>query len=134
MKKSKKIILIGLAVLLFAGLGIGGKFLLDVQNYQKEIAAMTIADIDLSQVPDGTYEGVYDADLIKVKVAVDVKDHQMTDIRLLQHDNGKGAPAEAVIPEVLSTQSLDVDIVSGATNSSKVILKSIELALTGAGE
>ena len=86
-------------------------------------------DIDLSNVADGTYEGVYDADLIQVKVAVEVKDHNIKSIDLLQHDNGKGAPAEAVIPEVIASQSLEVDTVSGATNSSKVILKSIEIAI-----
>jgi uncharacterized protein with FMN-binding domain len=93
---------------------------------------LDIKNVDLSQLEDGTYNGEYDADLIKVKVAVDVKDHAIADIHLLQHENGKGAPAEAVIPEVLETQTLDVETVSGATNSSKVILKSIEIALEGA--
>jgi uncharacterized protein with FMN-binding domain len=132
LKKNKKILIIVIALVLLLGLGVGGKFLLDVQAYQKEIAAMEIQDIDLSEVPDGTYEGAYDADLIKVKVAVEVSDHRINDIELLQHDNGKGAPAESVIPEVIESQSLNVEAVSGATNSSKVILKSIELAITGA--
>ena len=121
-----------IGIVLLIGLGIGAKFLMDVNAYQKEIAAMEIQDIDLSNVPDGTYEGSYDADLIQVKVAVEVKDHSITNIELLQHENGKGGPGEAVIPEVIETQSLEVDTVSGATNSSKVILKSIEIAIEGA--
>ena len=121
-----------IGIVLLIGLGIGAKFLMDVNAYQKEIAAMEIQDIDLSNVPDGTYEGSYDADLIQVKVAVEVKDHNITNIELLQHENGKGGPGEAVIPEVIETQSLEVDTVSGATNSSKVILKSIEIAIEGA--
>ncbi len=132
MKKKTKIILMVIGIVLLIGLGIGAKFLMDVNAYQKEIAAMEIQDIDLSNVPDGTYEGAYDADLIQVKVAVEVKDHNITNIELLQHENGKGGPAEAVIPEVIETQSLQVDTVSGATNSSKVILKSIENAIEGA--
>lgn len=128
--KTKKKILIIIAVVLLVGLAIGAKFLLDVQNYQSQIADMQISEIDLSSVPDGTYEGSYDADLIKVKVLVDVKDHKITNIDLVQHDNGKGGPGEAVIPEVIAAQSLDVDAVSGATNSSKVILKSIEIAIS----
>lgn len=132
MKKNKKIIIMILAFVLLLGLGVGAKFLLDVKAYQEEIAAMEIQDIDLSNVADGTYEGVYDADLIQVKVAVEVEDHNIKSIDLLQHDNGKGAPAEAVIPEVIASQSLEVDTVSGATNSSKVILKSIEIAIEGA--
>jgi uncharacterized protein with FMN-binding domain len=130
--KTKKKILIVVAAVLLIGLAIGAKFMLDVQSYQNQIAAMQISEIDLSNVPDGTYEGSYDADLIKVKVLVDVKDHTITNIDLVQHENGKGAPGEAVIPEVIESQSLEVDAVSGATNSSKVILKSIELAITSA--
>jgi len=131
MKTKKKILIVVTAVLLI-GLAIGAKFMLDVQSYQNQIASMQISEIDLSAVPDGTYEGSYDADLIKVKVLVDVKDHKITNIDLVQHENGKGAPGEAVIPEVIESQSLEVDAVSGATNSSKVILKSIELAITSA--
>lgn len=132
LKKNKKIIIMIIGFILLLGLGVGAKFLLDVKAYQEEIAAMEIQDIDLSDVPDGTYEGAYDADLIKVKVAVEVKDKNIKNIELLQHENGKGAPAEAVIPEVIASQSLQVDAVSGATNSSKVILKSIEIAIEGA--
>jgi uncharacterized protein with FMN-binding domain len=132
LKKKTKIIIMVIGIVLLIGLGIGAKFLMDVNAYQEKIAAMEIQDIDLSNVPDGTYEGSYDADLIQVKVAVEVKDHSITDIELLQHENGKGGPAEAVIPEVIETQSLQVDAVSGATNSSKVILKSIEIAIEGA--
>ncbi len=127
--KAKKKALIIVAVLLLIGLAIGIKLLMEVQSYQNEIAAMQINTIDLTNVPDGTYEGSYDADLIKVKVLVEVKDHSICHIELVQHDNGKGSPAEAIIPQVIESQSLNVDAVSGATNSSKVILKSIELAL-----
>lgn len=130
--KTKKIILIIIAAVLLIGLAIGAKFLLDVQSYQKQIAAIKINEIDLMNVPDGTYEGAYDADLIKVKVLVTVKNHTISDIDLVQHENGKGAPAEAVIPEVIESQSVQVDAISGATNSSKVILKSIEIAVDSA--
>jgi len=127
--KTKKKILIVVGAVLLLGLAVGAKFLIEVSDYQKQIATMQINDIDLTSVADGTYEGAYDAKLIKVKVLVAVQDHKISNIELVQHENGKGAPAEAVIPEVIATQSLEVEAVSGATNSSKVILKSIELAL-----
>jgi uncharacterized protein with FMN-binding domain len=131
MKSKKKIIIFVVAILLI-GLAIGAKFMLEVQSYQKQIASMQIEEINLANVPDGNYEGSYDAGLIKVKVLVDVKDHKITNIDLVQHDNGKGGPGEAVIPEVIESQSLEVEAVSGATNSSKVILKSIEIAISDA--
>ena len=57
--------------------------------------------VDLSEVEDGTYEGIEETDLVKVTVVVTVQDHQITDIQLLRHENGKGTPAEAMIPEMI---------------------------------
>lgn len=127
----KKIILLLAAAALIAALGFGAKALVDLNAYKAEIAGMEIGEINLEDMPDGTYEGAYDAGLVRVLLEVTVVDQRITDIKLLEHENGKGAPAEAVIPAVIEAQSLEVDIVSGATSSSKVILKSIELALEG---
>ena len=63
------------------------------------------------------------------KVSVTVKDNKITDITLLNHKNERGKPAEVIPEKVLKAQSLQVDTISGATNSSKVILKAIENAL-----
>ena len=60
---------------------------------------------------------------------VTVKNHAITDIDLLKHQNGQGKPAEVITERVLAAQSLKVDTVSGATMSSKVILLAIEDAL-----
>lgn len=49
---------------------------------------------------------------------------------LIQHDHGRGAKAEAVIDTIIDKNTLDVDVVSGATMSSTAILKAIENALT----
>ena len=62
-----------------------------------------------------------------------VKDHKIERIELVKHRNGKGAPAEAITGKVVEAQSLQVDAISGATYSSKVILQAIENALTAHG-
>jgi len=63
-----------------------------------------------------------------------VQDHQIKEIELVRHDHGQGSSAEVIPDRILEAQSLEVDIVSGATASSKVILKAVENALTlGAG-
>ena len=53
---------------------------------------------------------------------------------LIHNKTERGQKAEQVTQEVISSQSLKVDIVSGATNSSKVILKAIENALESSAE
>ena len=90
-----------------------------------------ISTPDLSAIADGVYEGSYRSGIVRAKVRVGVSDHQIISIEILRHFNGKGKPAEAVIDDVISAQSVEVDVIAGATYSSKVILKSIETALAG---
>ncbi|NCB42947.1 MAG: FMN-binding protein [Clostridia bacterium] len=131
MSKTKRRVWIIVCVILLLATGIGLKFLMAVQDYKSTISEIDIKSINLEEVEDGRYIGYYDASFVKAEVSVDIKDHRITDITLLQHVNGRGGPAEAIIPEVIKSQSLQVDAVSGATSSSKVILKAIEIAIQG---
>jgi uncharacterized protein with FMN-binding domain len=97
--------------------------------YQKAVASITYSDIDIGRVADGEYTGEYDAGYIYAKVSVAVKDGEIVSAELLEHRNERGGPAGAITGAVVSAQSLGVDAVSGATNSSKVIKKAIENAL-----
>ncbi len=44
--------------------------------------------------------------------------------------DGRGSRAEVVVDRIIEEQKIDVDAVSGATNSSTVIKKAVENALT----
>ena len=88
--------------------------------------------IDINTIQDGVYSGSYSAFPVSAEVNVTVKAHRITSIDIIRHDNGQGAPAEAIPGKVVEAQSLQVDSVSGATYSSRVILKAIEDALMGA--
>lgn len=50
-------------------------------------------------------------------------------IKIIEHENGLGSKAEKIVDDVISRQSLKVDAVSGASASSKCIIKAIENAL-----
>ena len=129
MSNVKKIVL-GMVCIMVLTVGIlGGRYLISVQKYKKIIRESKISSVDLSKVSDGKYTGSCDAVYVGAKVSVTVKDHKIEDIILLNHKNERGKPAEVIIQKVIDAQSLQVDSVSGATNSSKVILKSIENAL-----
>jgi uncharacterized protein with FMN-binding domain len=65
---------------------------------------------------------------------VTINNHKITGIELVKHNHGQGAPAEVITGKVVEAQTLEVDIVSGATYSSKVILKAIENALKSANQ
>jgi uncharacterized protein with FMN-binding domain len=101
-----------------------------LKEYKDITSSLKISDVDLSKVKDGIYTGEFDAKLVAAKTSVTVKDGKIVKIELIEHRNGRGKAAEAILPKVISAQSLDVDTITGATNSSKVILKAIENALT----
>ncbi|MHB8963157.1 MAG: FMN-binding protein [Saccharofermentanales bacterium] len=124
-KKALFVLLILSAVLIFTFAGIYTW----IRNNLTKLAGIEIADVEFSQKEDGVYFGSYEAFPVAVELEVTIKDHAITRIELLKHDNGQGKAAEAIVDRVVEYQSLEVDIISGATYSSKVILKSIENAL-----
>jgi len=86
-------------------------------------------EIDISRIPDGTYYGSAEAFMARANVAVRVEDQQIVRIDLLRHVHSNGEEAEAVLDRVIDRQCLQVDVVSGATTSSLVLLKAVENAL-----
>ena len=106
-----------------------GSYLKKVADYQQAVRDLTVEEVPLAAVADGTYQGECDVDFIRARVAVTVKGGQITNISLLEHKNGRGQPAEVVLDNILQAQRLDVDAVSGATNSSTVLKKAVENAL-----
>lgn len=125
----KKIVLICLSIGAVIGGVLGFQFLERVQAYKKIVRDLKIGRLDLEQVSDGRYIGSCDAIVIGAKVEVTVQDHKISGINLLEHKTERGKPAEVIPDRVLKAQSLQVDTVTGATNSSKVLLKAIENAV-----
>lgn len=100
-----------------------------LQSDLQKLSKIEIADVDLSKIDDGVYRGESTHFPVIVNVEVTIEDHRMTSIILTKHMNGQGASAERILDDVLSSQSLNVDIVSGATYSSQAILQAISRAL-----
>lgn len=132
MKLSRKKIFMFIALFLFLiGLVFTTVYLKSVADYKKAVKETTFSDIDISNIPDGVYVGEYDVDFIYAKVEVTVQNGAVTNINILEHKNGRGKPAEIIVDKIIKEQKIDVDTVSGATNSSTVIKKAVENALKG---
>ena len=93
---------------------------------------MTAQMPDLKIIKDGVYRGFYDLSGTPVKVTLDVniQDNKISNIEIVKHICSPiGKKAEKIIDQIIDTQSLQIDAVSGATGSSKSILKAVENAL-----
>ena len=127
MKRVGKTLLVIACVI---GIAVGGiRLVMDRQVGKMYAQLDAVAVAAPEQVADGTYEGTAETPLVKVTVEVTVQKHALREIRLLRHENGQGAPAEAMLPEMLSRNTSEVDTISGATLSGKAIRAAVRDAL-----
>jgi uncharacterized protein with FMN-binding domain len=94
-----------------------------------DIRGLVVEDVNPAAVKDGYYEASQENDPITAKVGVEVRGGRIEAIKILDHSHGPNKGADAIVGEVIAAQSLKVDSISGATLSSKVVLKAIESAL-----
>jgi uncharacterized protein with FMN-binding domain len=125
----KKIIICFVCIVLALLIILAGWYFYRLQKYKQIIADIVIESPDLSVINNGTYDGAFDAIMISADVSVTVSGHRITEIKINEHRTDRGRRAERIVSDVLSAQSVEVDTISGATNSSKVILEAIENAL-----
>lgn len=86
--------------------------------------------VDPQRLVDGIYEGSYRSGPVKALVKVTVEDQKISGIELIEHRTWKGKEAEAIIPDlIIQEQSTEVNAVSGATTSSRVIMNAVQNAL-----
>lgn len=127
MKTLKKIAVILIILVVIGFLG----FKLVANKIISDAKVLTFEEIDSGQLKDGEYLGNYEIFPVKVSVKTTVLNGKITQIELLEHFNGKGAPAEKIVDDIIEKQSLQVDAVSGATVSSVAIKKAVEDSLLG---
>ena len=125
----KRTVLFVIMFLLLVGFVLGILYLKSVADYRKAVRETTFEDINISDIPDGVYVGEYDVDFIYAKVEVTVQSGEITNINILEHRHERGKTAEVITDSIVDEQKIDVDAISGATNSSIVIKKAVENAL-----
>ena len=85
----------------------------------------------------GTYTGVGTGNNGDVEVSVVVSDSAITSVEVTKHAEPPGIadPALEQIPAaIVEAQSADVDVVSGATNTSNAIIEAVKSALAEAAK
>jgi len=88
------------------------------------------APVDHTKLADGIYEGSYRGGPNKAVVKVTIKDNKIANIEIIEHQAWKGRKAQLPIVErIIASQSTKVDAISGATNSSRVIMNAVQNAI-----
>ena len=100
----------------------------------EDAAEETTLEGQVFDLPDGIYEGTGTGFAGKITVAVEIKDKKIVAITVLNVEADDAAffnRAKGVIDRIIQSQNLDVDVVSGATYSSRGIISAVKNALTG---
>jgi len=132
MKKRRVGLIVFLVVLviIIAG-GIFGWIMLKKEH--KEAMSVNVENIEFKNLEDGTYEGYYVGGMYgwrENKVEVVIKDAEVVEIKLLTVEASMQVEViNELYDRVIDKQSLNVDVVSGSTLTSKAYLKGIEDAL-----
>lgn len=125
MKKVIKIVAVLLSIVLIGVIG----FKVWSTKIVKEAKELENVSIDVSKLEDGTYEGHSELGPIIVDVKVTVEKGKITEIEIVNHQNGLGQSANVIVDEMVDKNTYDVDAVSGATVSSEVIINAVNDAL-----
>lgn len=105
----------------------------ETENAAENTAENTQTATGSFDLADGVYKGSATGFSGPVTVAVTIMDKKITSIDILSSTDDEAFfnRAKGVIDRIISSQSFDVDVVSGATYSSNGIIKAVKNALTG---
>jgi uncharacterized protein with FMN-binding domain len=142
-KKRKGIRVMWIVILSIVGvlvLGLGGAVVFTAPG-RNELKNMVISDVNFKKLKDGTYSGKYlgtKDSMRNTEVRVSVVSGAVSDIKATGGAQAnekqvaeiiKGKSINDLFGEVIQSQSLKVDVISGATLTSNAYLKAVENAL-----
>ena len=143
MERRKGKIRVCIVILVILGIvvvALGGGFLSDASG-RRDVQELTINEVDFKRLRYGVYVGEYIGTKNHsrdTEVQVTLSESKISDIKILKGALDKeGKPAELtgglsigdLFDNVIKSQSLQVDVISGATLTSKTHLKALENAL-----
>lgn len=97
---------------------------------------VAVKHVDLSKIPDGSYKGSYkfaNNDRSVYQVITTVKNHKIVNIELQFDQRIRSrftTMAKAVFDRIINKQTPNVDVVTGATRTSKEYMKAVENSLS----
>lgn len=119
------ILIVVIVILVF-----GGLMALMATRGLKKVKNLPLADIDISSLADGVYEGSYSGYRWDNTVRVTVKDGKITDFEVVKEKMTNSSQIiNGIREKLIAQQNLQIDAVSGASVNTRAYLKAIEDAL-----
>ena len=120
----------GVLLMVIAAIGAGYWISEHYNHMVNTFKNLEIKDIDLTALNDGIYSGEFGEFLVSVKADVTITRNRISEVRISRQRSGKGYEASDTLNRIIKNQSPKVDIVAGATASSKAIMAAVQKALS----
>lgn len=123
-----------ITLIVLAILGTGGAICWSyLAKEHHEIRSLPLNAVDFNRLNDGSYTGRYEGGMYKWReneVLVTITSGKVTGIEVLKHKENQAIEfTNTLFGRVIEAQSLQVDVISGATLTSKAYLQGVENAL-----
>ena len=119
-------------IIILSGLIIG--FLLTISSVMQysqlvHYRSLPVNDINVSNIDDDDYFGKVNYGF-EYEVKVHIKNHKIENVEIIKnHDSFYARLAEGINHKIIREQKINIDAVTGATTTSKVLMKAVEAAL-----
>lgn len=130
MKKNKmndfsKFLMIAALIILMAG-----GYIVNRKKLQlREAANLPYYKIELSEIEDGIYTGKAETSFLHLELEINVENHQIKKINVLQNDGIDGEKARPIIDEMITQNKIVVPAIKGAERGSLVYISCASTAL-----
>jgi uncharacterized protein with FMN-binding domain len=119
----RTLLIIGIVLVVLIGL-----IAIPALNGMGYVSKMTVNEVDLKRVADGTYKGAFSRGRWQYKVDVTIKDHRISAIDLADSKQANSLTPR-IIDAIIQKQAVRIDAVSGASLTTKAFAKAVENAL-----
>ena len=95
----------------------------------REAANLPYYKIELSEIEDGIYKGKSETSFLHLELEIEVENHTIKDIKVLQNDGLDGEKARPIINEMIAQNKIVVPAIKGAERGSLVYVSCASTAL-----
>ena len=95
----------------------------------REAANLPFYKIELSEIEDGTYTGKTETSFLTLELEIQIENHKIKDIKVLQNEGLDGEKARPIIQEMIGQNKIVVPAIKGAERGSIVYISCVSSAL-----
>ena len=99
------------------------------RSYYKQAAKLPFYNVQVQDVPDGTYRGKVYTNFLHVQLDVTVKDGQLTKIEIAENEGAYGKKVAPILDKMIEENSSVVQAVEGEELASIVFVACVDDAL-----